>query len=221
MVERRRAAPAGRSRRPADFPSSRHATKTAGRRLRRREPKREKLAPGGLTRMERRAVQERRRTRTLLVGSAALAALVLVAWFPGGSLLQQHSALAATDSALSTLRHQDAALALEQKKLDTPSEIERIAREQYDLVLPGQAAFQVLPPNGSATGADAPYPGDPGLSAPVTPSGTSELSGSGLSLSTPAVVHHAHSGRPAHAAVAAAEGGGVFSRIVRALEFWR
>jgi cell division protein FtsB len=171
--------------------------------------------------MERRAVQDRRRTRTLLIGSAALAALVLVAWFPGGPLLQQHAALAATDSALSTLRHQDSALALEQKNLNSPSEIERIARQQYDLVLPGQAAFQVLPPNGPATGTDAPYPGDPGLAAPVAPSGTPELSGSGLSVSTPATAHRVHTGRPAHVAAVATDGGGVFSRIIRTLEFWR
>jgi cell division protein FtsB len=170
--------------------------------------------------MERRAVLERRRTRTLLIGSAALAALVLVAWFPGGPLLQQHAALAATNSALSTLRHQDSALALEQKRLNTPSEIERIARQQYDLVLPGQAAFQVLPPNGPATGADAPYPGDPGLAAPVSPSGTSELAGGGLSVSTPAAAHR-DGGRLAHTAAAATAAGGVFSRIVRTLEFWR
>jgi len=168
--------------------------------------------------MERRAVLERRRTRTMLIGSAVLAALVLVAWFPGGPLLQQHQALAATDSALATLRHEDAALATEQKNLNTPSEIERIAREQYDLVLPGQAAFQVLPPNGPA-GTDAPYATDPGLAAPVTPSGTAELPGNGVTVGTPAAAPH-HASRPAHVTAAAAQGS-VFSRILQTLEFWR
>ena len=171
-----------------------------------------------MTRMERRAVQERRRTRTMLIGSGVLAALVLVAWFPGGPLLQQHAALAATDSTLSTLRHQDAALATEQKNLNTPSEIERIARQQYDLVLPGQAAFQVLPPNGSVT--DAPYATDPGLAAPVALSGTPELAGSGVTVGTPAVAHHHDAGRPAPLSAAASDGS-VFTRILRTLEFWR
>jgi len=173
-----------------------------------------------MTRVERRGVQERRRTRTIVIGSALLAVAVLVAWFPGGSLLEQHAALAATNSQLQTLRRQDAALAQEQKNLNTPSEIERIARQQYNLVLPGQAAFQVLPPNGSATGTNAPYPGDPGLSSPVVPSGTPEL--------PPGGVHVDSTGGPSrltgvarHAAAPATQGGGVLGRIIRTLEFWR
>jgi len=173
-----------------------------------------------MTRMERRQVQERRRTRTLVIGSALLAVLVLVAWFPGGSLLQQHAALAATNGALQTLRSQDAALAQEQKNLDTPSEIERIARQQYDLVLPGQAAFQVLPPNGPTTGADTPYPGDPGLTRPVAPSGAPELPPGGVYLSAAAHPSH-HAGRSGATAAATSEGGGIIGRIARTLEFWR
>jgi hypothetical protein len=114
---------------------------------------------------------------------------------------------------------QDAALAAEQKNLDTPSEIERIAREQYDLVLPGQAAFQVLPPNGPATGTDAPYAGDPGLAAPVDPSGAPELPPGALALPAP-VGHHEAAARPGPPRTAVAAGG-LFSRIVSTLEFWR
>jgi cell division protein FtsB len=222
VAERRRAAAAERNRRPAGFSTSRHATKTAVRRGRRRDRRADaSRSAATLTRMERRQIQERRRTRTMVIGSALLAILVLVAWFPGGPLLQQHAALAATDSAFGTLQREDAALASEQKNLNSPSEIERIARQQYDLVLPGQAAFQVLPPNGAATDADAPYPGDPGLAAPVTPSGAPELPPSALSL--PAATHNQHAAhRASHPAAAApTDGGSLLSRIVRTLEFWR
>jgi cell division protein FtsB len=176
-----------------------------------------------MTRMQRRQVQEGRRTRTLVIGAALLAVLVLVAWFPGGPLLQQRAALAATEGQLQVLHHQDAALAQEQKNLNTPSEIERVARQQYDLVLPGQAAFQVLPPNGPATDADAPYASDPGLAAPVAPSGAPELPPSGLTLHATVVAHHQQHGHdPAPAAApGATEAGSVFSRIIRTLEFWR
>lgn len=172
--------------------------------------------------MERRRIQERRRTRTMVIGSALLAALVLVAWFPGSSLLQQHAALAATTSQYQLLVRQDAALAAEQKNLNSPSEIERVARQQFDLVLPGQAAFQVLPPNGTATGADSPYPGDPGLAAPVEPSGAPELPPGGVAAGS-AVAHNQDSAhRGSHVATAATtDEGGLFSRIVRTLEFWR
>ena len=221
MAERRRAATPGRSRRPADFPASRHATKTAGRRLRRRERRAGRGAAGAaLTRMQRRQVQERRRTRTLVIGAVLLAVLVLVAWFPDGPLFQQRAALAATESQLQVLHQQDAALAAEQKNLNTPSEIERIARQQYDLVLPGQAAFQVLPPNGTAT--DAPYAGDPGLAAPVAPSGAPELPPGALALPATTVAHHQHGhGARTGSATTATDGGSVLSRIIRTLEFWR
>ena len=63
------------------------------------------------------------------------------------------------------LHQQDAALAQERKNLSDSSEISRIAREQYQLVSPGQQAFEVLPKTGSSD-AEAPYSGDPGLSAP-------------------------------------------------------
>ena len=74
---------------------------------------------------------------------------------------------------LAGLRKQDVALAQEKKNLSNADEIGRIAREQYQLVSPGQQAYEVLPPAGSsATG--TPYAGDPGSTAPVAPTAASE-----------------------------------------------
>ena len=74
-----------------------------------------------------------------------------------------------TEAQLDALHTQDAALAQEKKNLSDAGEIGRIAREQYQLVSPGQQAYEVLPPSG-ATAGGTPYAGDPGSDGPVTPS---------------------------------------------------
>lgn len=162
-----------------------------------------------------------RRARVLLAGSVIVSAIVLFAWFPASSLLSQRSNLANSLAQLSTLHTQDAALAQEKKNLNDPGEIGRIAREQYQLVGPGQRAYQVLPPTG-AGGAKAPYAGDPGSSGPVVPSATSELPPGSVTTTTTSV--------PAPAASSAASKGGqaggkasagFLSRMAQALEFWR
>ncbi|HVX21076.1 MAG TPA: septum formation initiator family protein [Acidimicrobiales bacterium] len=118
----------------------------------------------------------------MVAGAAVVSVVVVAAWFPASALYHQHQQLASTSAQLAELRHQDKALDQERKKLSSSTEIERIARQQYGLVKPGQQAYEVLPASkgGSGSGADAPDPGDPGLTAPVVPSGTSELpAGSG------------------------------------------
>ena len=91
-----------------------------------------------------------RRPQFVLLGSLVLSAVILFAWFPASSLLRQRSGLADAQSQLSTLHAQDAALGQEQKSLSDVGEIGRIAREQYQLVSPGQQAYEVLPPSGAA-----------------------------------------------------------------------
>jgi hypothetical protein len=141
----------------------------------------------------------------------ALSAAVLVAWFPAGSLLHQRSSLASASAALHQLHQQDTALAQERANLSSSAEISRLAREQYQLVDPGQQAYQVLPPSGMAAGAGQ-NPGDPGTQSPVAPSASAELPPGDLTTTTVAAGSdsHAHSSTPS-----------AFSRMVRALEFWR
>ena len=115
-----------------------------------------------------------RRARFFLLGSVVVSAVIICAWFPASSLLSQRTNLTGTESQLSSLHAQDRALAQEKKNLSDPGEIGRIAREQYQLVTPGQAAYEVLPPTGSTTG-KIPYAGDPGSSGPVIPSAAAEL----------------------------------------------
>jgi cell division protein FtsL len=151
-----------------------------------------------------------------LLGAVVLAAAILFAWFPGASLLSQRSTLARTQAELADLHKQDSALAQEKKSLGAAGEIGRIAREQYQLVSPGQQAYEVLPPSGSPV-AGTSYAGDPGSTAPVAPTAAPELPPGATTTTTPP--------RPATSAHGAKTGSqpssGMLARMLHALEFWR
>ena len=123
------------------------------------------------------------RARLAFLGAIVASAVVLFAWFPAGSLLSQRTDLHGTQAELNALHAQDSALAQESKNLSDPGEIGRIARQQYQLVSPGQQSYEVLPPSGATTGG-TPYAGDPGSDDPVTPSATSELPPGGVTTTT-------------------------------------
>jgi len=173
------------------------------------------------TRLARRRSREARRSRFILIGGAVLSLVILGAWFPANALYRQHSSLASVDAQLNELHQQDAALAQESKNLSDANEIARIAREQYQLVSPGQQAFEVLPPTGAAK-KSTPYAGDPALNAPVAPSSTSVLPpGTTTGTTQPASTSGASTsggGTKTHNGAAA---NGVLSRMLNALEFWR
>jgi len=159
------------------------------------------------------------RARLLVVAAAVAAAVVLFAWFPASSLMHQRSTLGLSESQLATLHRQDAALAQEKKNLSAPGEIGRLAREQYQLVSPGQQAFEVLPPAGAATTGSA-YAGDPGAQGPVAPSATAELP-PGATTATTVPTSVSGGTNPAPGAGAGSGSGGLLARMVRTLEFWR
>jgi hypothetical protein len=147
----------------------------------------------------------------MLAGATLLAAVVLVAWFPAGALVSERRALSATSAALAQLQAQDRALRSESKKLTSPAEIARIARQQFGLIVPGQLAYQVLEPPGTP-GRTNPYAGDPGNAPPVAPSAAAELPPGTVVAGSPL----RHSAR-----AAAADAPGLLGRILRTLEFWR
>ncbi len=176
-------------------------------------------APGAAT---PRADTGVRRARLWLVGSVVLAAVILFAWFPGSSLLSQRSSLAGTAAELASLHKQDGALAQEKKSLSDAGEIGRIAREQYQLVSPGQQAYEVLPPSGAAA-TRTPSHGDPASSAPVAPTASAELPPGGVPTTTTTVPANGHAASPSHpvAPVAPPTAPGLVARMLHALEFWR
>lgn len=157
----------------------------------------------------------------MLVAAVILAAVVVAAWFPASALLHQRQQLASATTHLAKVRHQDALLHQEVDALDTPAEIERIAQEQYELVLPGQQAFQVLPP--TSTSAGATYAGDPGAATPATPSTpTGSTTPATKTTGTPGKAT-AKGATKTTRTTAASSGSspGFFGRVLRTLEFWR
>ncbi len=65
--------------------------------------------------------------------------------FPTRTYLQQQHAIAAERQVVATLRSEDSKLAAEVKSLHSDATIERLARQEFGLVSPGQQAFSVLP----------------------------------------------------------------------------
>ena len=124
---------------------------------------------------------------------------MLVTWFPLSSLLHQQSALNSTLAQLSTVRQQEQSLTDQAHSLDSKAAATQLAREQYQLVNPGQSLIQVLP--GGAAGGITAQSVDPGFQPLVSPSSAQPL------LSAASSAHH-----PQH---------GFFVRLVRTFEFWR
>jgi len=182
-------------------------------------PKARRAAKKQPTRTEKRASRESRRTRLVLVGATVLSAVILAAWFPASALYHQRASLAGANGQLLQLRSEDAALNQERQNLSDAAEIGRIARQQYQLVSPGQKAYAVLPPSGVAP-ANAPYAGDPGNNAPVAPTAASELPPGTVTMTTQPT---AGPPSPPRASVSsgAAPAEGTLARMLNALEFWR
>jgi hypothetical protein len=127
------------------------------------------------------------------------AAIMLVGWFPLTALWHQQSQLDTTSAQIKAVQRQEQALATQSKAVDTKAAATALAREQYQLVSPGQSLIQVLP--GNASGLVSPSSADPGLQPLVAPS-------SAAPLVTPSMTEHRMNN-------------GFASRLVRTLEFWR
>jgi Septum formation initiator len=79
------------------------------------------------------------------VGGAALCGVLAFAVFPTGTYLDQRANTAEAEERLAVLRAQNEAYENRIHRLETVEEIERLAREQYNLVFPGEEAYAVLP----------------------------------------------------------------------------
>jgi len=79
------------------------------------------------------------------VGGAALCGLLAFAVFPTSTFLDQRAHTSEAAQRLEVLREQNAAYEARIERLQTDEEIERLAREQYSLVFPGEEAYAVLP----------------------------------------------------------------------------
>ncbi len=134
-------------------------------------------------------------THRLVMPLAVVTAVgMIVVWFPFSTLLSQRTQMNAVSQQIALLHQQGHVLQVQQKALSTAQATEELARQEYQLVQPGQRLIQVLN-NGDGTA------GDPGDSPLASPLGTS-----GVTSGSQHSVHH---------------GAGFWSRVVHTLEFWR
>jgi len=127
---------------------------------------------------------------------------IMVAWFPLSTWMHQQAQINATATQIIAIKQQEQALKVEAKSISTKSAATLLARQQYQLVTPGQSLIQVLP--GVQPGNVSASSGDPGLQPLVSPSSASSIV---VNPSTLGVKHHTTSG--------------FLSRLARTLEFWR
>jgi hypothetical protein len=78
-------------------------------------------------------------------GGAAVVGALAVGLFPTQTFLDQRSDTAEAQQRLAVLRAQNEAFEERIERLGSDEEIERLAREQYNLVYPGEEAYAVLP----------------------------------------------------------------------------
>ena len=98
-----------------------------------------------------------RRTR-LLIGAVATVALLFVAVFPARTYLDQHHRRQEVQARIKATDGRNRALQKRIDTLHTEAEVERLAREQYNLVRPGEEAYAILPTRQQASAPDAPRP---------------------------------------------------------------
>jgi cell division protein FtsB len=92
-------------------------------------------------------------------------AFLFVFVFPTGSYLAQRRQVTRASHDLAVLRRQNYTLSNEAEQLKTAPEIERIARERYNMALPGERLFSIFPlppaPTTTTTTAPAKLPAAP------------------------------------------------------------
>jgi cell division protein FtsB len=102
----------------------------------------------------------RRAVWPLLV-SVVLVGVLFAGVFPTRTFLAQRASISRAERQLDVLGEQNAELEERARELQSDAEIERLAREQYNLVKPGEEAYAILPPPSGATTTTSPAPSRP------------------------------------------------------------
>jgi cell division protein FtsB len=84
----------------------------------------------------------------IVLGLLVFVVLLFVFVFPTRTYLGQRSDTKDVEQRLELLREENRRLADETDRLMTDEEVERIAREEYNLVRPGETPYAVVPENG-------------------------------------------------------------------------
>ena len=106
-----------------------------------------------------------RRAAWPMVVSVVIVGILALGVFPTRTYLAQRRGLQAAEARVKILSAHNEEMAAQVRKLNTDAEIERLAREQYSLVRPGEEAYAILPPPKAAV---APAPG-PASAPPAEP----------------------------------------------------
>ena len=107
-----------------------------------RKPSRSRTSRGPIgTSMRRRRV-----LRRLLLAGMVIVALLFAFVFPARTLLAQREQTENQRKRLELLHEQTRKLEAETRRLQNDAEIERIARDRYNFVRPGEHPYVVVPP---------------------------------------------------------------------------
>ena len=96
----------------------------------------------------------RRAVRLLLV-AVALGSVVFLFVLPARTWLSQSSSTAVAERRIKVLAAENQALQTKVAQLHDPAYIERVAHEEYGLVMPGERAYSILPPAVTTTSVPA------------------------------------------------------------------
>jgi cell division protein FtsB len=97
-----------------------------------------------------------RRAVWLVLTLVVLIGVLFVAVFPTRTWLAQRQEMSSATEQLCVLDEQNDLLEQRVSTLQSDDEIERLAREQYNLVKPGEEAYALLPSSGSSTATTLP-----------------------------------------------------------------
>lgn len=158
--------------------------------------------------------------------------MVLATSFPFSALLAQHKELSAAAAQLSRVRQENSLLVEQEHQLSSTAEIQRLARQDYQLVSPGQSLFDILPPASTpATAAPSgATTGDPGNQPLVAPANAPDMFPDPGLPNTPSSGGTGQSGAPGSSTSGSTSSGGVgsprapssfWSRVTNTLEFWK
>lgn len=95
----------------------------------------------------------------LVAGLVGIGMLFLLV-YPIGALLDQKGRLSDAEARLELLQHQNRRLDARSRRLTSDAEIERITRDRYNMVRPGEQAWAVVPGVATTT-TTAPAPAVP------------------------------------------------------------
>lgn len=111
------------------------------------------------------AATRRRQTLKVVVAGAVVVGILFAFVFPVRTYVGQRGAIDAAATTVDVLEEQNRRLSARADQLETDAEIERLARQEYGMVRPGEEPYAILP----APGPRAPsLPGIFGQPAPET-----------------------------------------------------